>query len=210
MHDVTRYIETEEELDQLIPIYRPRPGVPDKLLTFVDDHARAFIATSPLVMVGTSGADGSLDVSPRGDPPGFVKVLGDHRLLIPDRKGNHRLDTMRNVLATGRIGCLFLVPGREDTLRVNGRARITADPDLVSLCTVQEKVPAAAIVLDVEELYFHCARSLLRGGAWTPDTWPDSSGLASLGRAMKDQMNLTEHSAEQIDADLAQVNCDLY
>jgi len=206
---VPSYIESEGELDQLIPIYRPHPDVPDKQLDFVDGHARAFIATSPLVMLASTDGEGFLDVSPRGDPPGFVQVLDEHRLLIPDRKGNHRLDTLRNVLSTGRLGCLFLVPGREDTLRVNGGARLTADHDLLALCTVQGKVPVAAIVLEVEELYFHCARSLLRGGAWKPETWPDTSGLASLGRVVKDQMALP-YSAEAIDDDLAQVNCDLY
>jgi PPOX class probable FMN-dependent enzyme len=206
---VSRYIDTESELEALIPIYRPQPGKPDKQLDFVDAHARAFIATSPLVMLATTDPTGRLDVSPRGDPPGFVQVLDERHILIPDRKGNHRLDSLRNVLGNPRVGTLFVVPGREDTLRVNGRARITADAEKLQLCAVQGKVPVVAVEVEVDELYFHCSRSFLRGAVWQPEHWPDASHLATLGRALKDQMHLS-YSAEEIDDDLAAANRDLY
>jgi len=110
---VTTSIETEDDLDRLIPICRPQPGVPDKQLDFIDGRARAFIERCPLLMLATSTPDGRLDVSPRGDPPGFVQVLDERRIVIPDRKGNHRLDTLRNILDNPRVGSLFLIPGRE-------------------------------------------------------------------------------------------------
>lgn len=208
---MANYIETEDQLDELIPIYRPQPGKPDKQLDFIDPHAKAFIAHTPLVMLATSSTDGRIDVSPRGDPAGFVPVLDDHTILLPDRKGNHRVDSMRNILANPRVGTLFVIPGREDTLRINGVARITADPDLLALCEVGGKLPVVAIEVHVEELYFHCARSFLRGKVWKHEEWPDASGLATLGKALHDQMQLASIvSAEEIDADLAVANCDLY
>jgi hypothetical protein len=203
-------ITTEAELDAVVGIYRPMPGKPDKQLDHVDPHARAFIATSPLLMLGTVDAGGDLDVSPRGDPPGFVQVLDDHHLVIPERKGNHRVDSLRNVLACPSVGMLFLVPGREDTLRVNGRAQLSTAPDLLARCAVGSSMPQIVIVVEVTELYFHCARSLLRGAAWKPERWPATDHLASLGVALKDQMCLAEVAAAEIDADLDRVNDDLY
>jgi PPOX class probable FMN-dependent enzyme len=204
------FVETEEQLGAFIRIHRPAPGKPDKQLDFIDPHARAFIGCSPMVILGTADAEGRIDVSPRGDPPGFVQVLGERTLLIPDRKGNNRVDSMRNVLSTGRAGLLFLIPGRGDTLRVNGRARVTSDPVLLERCTVEGKAPALGILVEVEEVFFHCARSFLRGGIWQPERWPDVSSLATLGRALRDQMNLAEKTPEELDDWLEQAYCDLY
>jgi hypothetical protein len=202
-------VETEEELGGFIKIKRRVPGKPDKQLDFIDPHARAFIACSPMVMLATSDGEGRIDVSPRGDPPGFVQVLDERTLLIPDRKGNNRVDTMRNVVATGRAGTLFLIPGREDTLRVNGRARVTSDAELLARCAVDGKEPTLGIVVEVEELYFHCARSFLRGGIWQQERWPDVSGLATLGCALRDQMDLST-TVDEMDAWLDEAYRDLY
>ncbi len=204
------YIETEQQLDEIISIYRPQPGKADKQLDFIDPHAKAFIARSPLVLLASADPGGRIDVSPRGDPAGFVQVLDDHTILIPDRKGNRRLDAMRNILANPRVGTLFVIPGREDTLRLNGRARLTCDPDSLALCTVDGKAPVLAIEVSVEELYFHCARSLLRGKLWKPEYWPDTSGLATLGAALHDQLKLVDVTADEIDADLDAANRNLY
>jgi PPOX class probable FMN-dependent enzyme len=203
-------VATEAQLDAVVGIYRPDPGKPDKQLDYIDAHARAFIATSPLVMLGTVDGDGRLDVSPRGDPPGFVQVLNDRELIIPERKGNHRVDSLRNILQRPHVGMLFLVPGREDTLRVNGRATISTDPELTARCAIGSATPKLVVVVEVAELYFHCARSLLRAAAWKPDRWPSTDHLASLGTALKDQMCLTDVSSDDIDANLDQVNNDLY
>lgn len=202
-------ITSEEALDALLGVRRPEPGQPSKQLDRIDEHGAAFIATSPLMMLGTADAEGRLDVSPRGDEAGFVKVLSSKRLIIPDRKGNHRFDSLRNIVARPDIGALFLIPGREDTLRINGRARITSDPALTEQCEVNGSTPKVVIDVEVDELFFHCARSLLRGSAWKPAKWPASDHLATLGKALKDQMNL-DFSVELIDADLDRANNDLY
>ncbi|MCC6178122.1 MAG: pyridoxamine 5'-phosphate oxidase family protein [Chloroflexi bacterium] len=144
-----------------------------KETTTLTDASRAFIACSPFVLLATAGADGRCDVAPKGDAPGFVRVLDESRLVIPDRPGNRRFDNHRNVLETGRIGLLFLVPGRGETLRVNGRACITRDPALLSTMLVQGKEPWFAIGVEVEECYMHCAKALRRSQLWDPETWPD-------------------------------------
>jgi hypothetical protein len=205
-----RSVGTEDELGAFIRIRRPVPGKPDKQLDFIDPHARAFIGCSPMVMLATVDGEGRIDVSPRGDPPGFVQVLDEHTLLVPDRKGNNRVDSMLNILATGRVGALFLIPGREDTLRVNGRARIVSDPELLGRCEVDGRRPSLGIEFEVEELFFHCARSFLRGGIWMRERWPDVSGLATLGGALRDQMNLVNETVEEIDDWLDEANSDLY
>jgi PPOX class probable FMN-dependent enzyme len=145
----------------------------------LDEHCRAFIAHSPFLVMGTAGADGRCDVSPKGDAPGFVRVLDDHHLAIPDRIGNNRLDGMRNVVENDHVGLLFLIPGREDTLRVNGRARIVRDDALLESLAVAGKRPVTALVVEVEQVFLHCARAFKRAGLWQPERWPDATAVAS-------------------------------
>lgn len=155
-------------------------------------------------------SDGSESAASEWDGEvGFVIVLDPTRMIIPDRKGNHRFDSLPNIVSRPEVGVLFLIPGREDTLQINGRATITTDPELLALCEVNGKLPKVVIDVQVDELYFHCARSLLRGGVWKPETWPATGHLATLGRALKDQMN-RDFSADLIDADLDAANADLY
>jgi PPOX class probable FMN-dependent enzyme len=158
-----------------------------KVRPALDAHCRALIARSPLVMVATVGADGGCDVSPRGDPPGFVAVLDDRHLAIPDRKGNNRLDALRNVLAHPAVGLLFVVPGHDDTLRVNGTARISTDPALLEPMAAASRVPACALVVEVEEAFLHCGRAFKRGRVWDPATFVAPGELPTIGQALREQ-----------------------
>jgi PPOX class probable FMN-dependent enzyme len=159
-----------------------------KQIKVLDAHCRAFIAHAPFVALATAGPDGTCDVSPKGDPAGFVRVLDDTHLVIPDRPGNKRLDGMRNILANPHIGLLFLVPARGETLRVNGRACITRDPDLLATLAVADKVPTLAIGVEVEEVFLHCAKAFKRSGLWEPVRWPDIGGLAASAKMFHDQV----------------------
>jgi uncharacterized protein len=164
-------IATEDELRELYA--QPIPRVLEKEIDALDDVCRAFIASTPIVMAATSSADGLCECSPRGGAPGFVRVLDDQRLLLPDDRGNNRIDTLRNVVATGQIGLLFIVPGRRETLRVNGRAWITTDPQLLAQAPVAGKVPPAAIGVQMRTAFMHCGKALIRSKLWEPDAWPD-------------------------------------
>src|SRR5438552_15314017 len=180
-------IATEQELRDLVgtpaarSILKERPAL--------DAHCRAFIALSPLVLIGTSGTDGRCDVSPKGDAPGFVLVLDERRLVIPDRPGNKRLDGMTNLIANPHVGLIFLVPGRHETLRINGRAYITRDSALLRRFEVQGKTPLLAIVVDVEQCYLHCGKAFLRSRLWAHEQWPAAEALPSLACVLFDQLH---------------------
>jgi PPOX class probable FMN-dependent enzyme len=180
-----------------------------KQLDALDEHTCRFIAAAPMVILATAGADGSCDASPRGDPPGFVRVLDEHRLLLPDRRGNRRVDSMRNIAANPNVGLLFLVPGTPETARVNGRAVITDDASLLAGCEMGGVVPRLGILVEVREVFLHCAKAFLRSKLWATDTWPERGELPSLGTALRDQLGL-ETDAAEIDADLERSNRQLY
>jgi PPOX class probable FMN-dependent enzyme len=180
-----------------------------KELPALDPHARAFIARSPFLLVATSAADGRCDVSPKGDAPGFVRVLDDHHLAIPDRPGNRRLDGMRNIMANPHVGLIFLVPGNDFTLRVNGRAAITREPALLSSLEAQGKVPLLAIGVTVEEVFLHCARSFRRGRLWDQAAWPGADALPSMPCILYDQTG-GAMSLEALEARNAQSLATLY
>jgi PPOX class probable FMN-dependent enzyme len=143
----------------------------------LDEMCRRLIAAAPMVFVGSVSEEGRMDVTPRGGPPGFVTVLDEHRLAIPDATGNRRLDTLENIVATGRAGLIFVIPGRDTTLRVNGRACVSADPELLERLTSVGKPPFTAIVVDAEEVYAHCPKAFVRSKLWDPDAWPDPETL---------------------------------
>jgi PPOX class probable FMN-dependent enzyme len=152
----------------------------------LNEDCRAFIAHSPFLVMGTAGADGRCDVSPKGDAPGFVVVLDDQHLAVPDRLGNNRLDGLRNVVDNPHVGLIFFIPGREDTLRVNGRARIVRDEALLERLAVAGKRPVTALVVEVEQCFMHCARAFKRAGLWEPERWPDASNVRSMQRMIWD------------------------
>jgi len=187
-------ITTEAQLRDVIG--SPNPRVLRKQIAHIDEHARAFIAKSPFLLIASSDAEGRMDVSPKGDPPGFVTVLDERTLAIPDRPGNRRADTFRNLLQTGRIGLLFLLPGKEETLRVNGTARIVRDQWVREPMAIAGRPPDFAIVVNVEEVFLHCAKCVIRSKLWDSAAWPQLDGLASLARAIVDQGKLTESIEE--------------
>jgi PPOX class probable FMN-dependent enzyme len=168
----------------------------------LDQYSRQFIALSPFLVISTADASGRADLSPRGDPPGFVHVIDDSTILIPDRPGNNRLDTMSNIVANPNVGCLFFIPGFEDTLRLNGRARITEDAALLRHCIVNGKPPNVGILLSVEEVFMHCAKALKRSKLWQPDYRQDRAQLPSIARiilAQTCETGVDEADARQAD-----------
>jgi PPOX class probable FMN-dependent enzyme len=162
----------------------------------LDAHCRAFIACSPFVLVATADARGRCDVSPKGDAPGFAVVLDERTLAIPDRPGNKRFDGMRNILENPHAGLIFLLPGREETLRVNGRARIARDIALLDRMVVQGKRPELALVVEVEECYLHCAKAFKRSGLWDTTRWPTLEGLASPAQMLLDHARPADMTVE--------------
>ena len=159
-----------------------------KEIDYLDRHCRAFIALSPLVVVASSDAEGRLDATPRGDAPGFVAVLDDTTLVIPDRRGNNRVDTMLNLVANPKVGLLFFVPGINETLRVNGTARVTTDPVLLAPLIADGKVPKVGVVVSAEEVFFHCGKPLIRSKLWDPAAKVERSAFPTLGKILADQI----------------------
>ena len=186
--------ETANDFASIVPdvaalreLYRdPSQGVLDKETEVLDGGCRDFIARSTFVLVATSDSDGRLDVSPRGGPQGFVKVLDERRLAIPDLNGNNRLDTLTNILDHGRIALLFVIPGLGETLRVNGRACLTTDDDVLDLFAEEVRRPKTAIGVTIEHGFIHCAKAFRRGVLWRPDEWPEASCRPSPGQILVD------------------------
>jgi uncharacterized protein len=159
----------------------------DKVQDRLDAHARAFIARAPFLCLATQSGEGRADVSPRGDPPGFVRVLGPRTLAIPERPGNNRLDSLANILTNPAVGLLFIVPGFDDTLRLNGRARLSTDPALLDSLAVEGRPPRLAIVVTVSEVFLHCAKAFRRSRLWDPASLRDRRELPSLMAMILDQ-----------------------
>ena len=158
-----------------------------KVLHALDRHCRAFIGLSPFLVIASSDAEGRPDASPRGDPPGFVQVLDDRTLLLPDRPGNNRVDSFTNILEAPGVGLTFFVPGINETLRVNGMARLLTDQDLLAPSIVDGKTPRTGLVIAVEEVFFHCAKALRRARLWEPAVQVERSSFPSLGRILAEQ-----------------------
>lgn len=169
----------------------------NKAVTTLDEHCRDFIASSPFLLIASADAAGNMDVSPKGDPAGFVHVLDEQTIAIPDRPGNRRADTLRNILQNPQVGLLFLVPGKQDTFRINGKATIVRDLWLRERMAIGGKVPALAMVVKVDEAFFHCAKCVIRSGIWDAEKWPDVDHLASLARVVIDHAKLPD-SEEKI------------
>src|SRR6266550_4082774 len=181
-------IDTEAGLREL---YRPPAQRSlDKEIDHLDVHCRDFIAHTPFVVLACADSAGHVEVSPKGGPAGFVAVLDDHRLAIPDMAGNNRLDSMRTIVGGGRGALLFMVPGVDETLRVNGRAAISVDDEVRRACPVEGMQPNVAIEVEVETAFIHCAKALRRGGVWRPELWPDTAGMASPACILRDHIGL--------------------
>lgn len=190
------FAETE---DQFRCLYQPPSELSQqKGLTELDEHCRNFIAHSPFLCLGTSAADGPADVTPRGDAPGFVLVLDNKTLFIPDRLGNNRLDSMTNLTSNPHIGLLFFVPGVDETLRVNGLGRIVVQSALLTHATVNGKTPKSGILVEVREAYLQCAKALKRSKLWSDDYRVPHGKIPTLGQMLVDQ-TATTLSVEQLD-----------
>lgn len=179
----------------------PGDGAVKKELRRLDHHAKSFLARSPFVLVGSSDDKGNADVTPKGDRPGFVAVLDDDTIAIPDRPGNNRLDTLENVIVNPAVGLLFLIPGMNETLRINGEARLTADLALREQLAAEGKPPVTVMVVAIKAVYMHCAKAFMRSELWAPGTWPDRASLPTLGQMLRDQLALAEN-AEALDRSL--------
>ena len=178
-----------EDIVEIREIYgEPMERTIKKQLPRLEKHSRAFIALSPFLVIASSDPNGRCDASPKGDAPGFVKVLDDATLLIPDRLGNNRVDTIGNLLSSPGVGLIFFVPGVNETLRVNGRARITTDPALLEPLAVNGKVPRSGILITAEEVYFHCGKALIRSDLWNPEKHIPRGEWPSLGRIIAEQI----------------------
>jgi PPOX class probable FMN-dependent enzyme len=170
-------LTSHEQLEELYPPAEERAWRKD--IGILDGMCRRLIAATPMVFVATAAQDGRLDVSPRGGQPGFVTVIDEHHLAIPDATGNRRLDSLRNIVATGRAGLIFVTPGRAETLRVNGRACVSGDAELLERLSPVGKPPRTAIVVEAEEVYAHCPKAFVRSRLWDPASWPAKGDLPS-------------------------------
>ncbi len=188
------------DLDSLRALYgEVNPLAKIKVMTKLDEHSRAFIARSPFLVMATADAEGGLDASPRGDAPGFVAMPDDKTLLLPDRPGNHRVDSYGNIVVNPGIGLLFFVPGLPETLRVNGTARVITDTALLEPLQVQGKVPGAGLLIAVQEVFFNCGKALIRSKLWDAGMQIKRSDFPSLGQIIADQTR----AVKPADADVA-------
>ena len=183
-------ITTEEQLREILGY--PSQMAANKAVDTLDEHCRAFIASSPFMLIASSDAAGNMDISPKGDPPGFVKVLDEKTLAIPDRPGNRRGDTFRNILQNPNVGLFFFIPGKQETFRVSGKAMIVRDQWLREQMPMRGKTPDFAIVVTIEEAFMHCAKCVIRSGIWQQEQWPELSGLSSLAQVMVDHTKLPD------------------
>jgi hypothetical protein len=183
--EFTDIVQSEAELRELMgdPV---APPVVEKTLARLDQHCYKFIHRSPFVLISSSDKNGRMDISPKGDAPGFVKILDERTLAVPDRPGNQRFDTFRNLFESPRVGLIFLIPGKRETLRIGGSAQVVRDQELLESMAVNGKSPSLALVVHVDEAFFHCSKCIIRSRLWQPDQWPSLEGLPTLAETMKD------------------------
>jgi uncharacterized protein len=194
MKILEQVVRTRKELQTILgePIERQA----NKSIDHIDQHCRTWIERCPFIVISSSNAQGAMDISPKGDPPGFVRVLDAQTLAIPDRPGNRRADTFLNILENPNIAIIFIIPRRGETLRVSGEARIVRDASLLYTMAVRDKVPELAIVVHVKEAMFHCGKSMIRSKLWQPEEWPSIEGLPTYARALVDHANLSQTEEE--------------
>lgn len=191
-------VTSEEELRELIGF--PGELATRKQLAYLDDHCQNFIARSPFLLISSVDAAGACDVSPRGDAAGFVLVLDEKTLVIPERPGNWRLDTLRNIVQTSAVGLLFIIPGVEETLRVNGHACLVRNTRLLERTAAQGKQPLIAIGVEVDECFLHCAKSLKRSKLWDTTSWPERTACPSLAQMLLDQVRPANQTVKDLEA----------
>lgn len=200
MYKVERPIDTLEELEGMF--HEMHPSQVNKIIDHIDAHVQAWIARTTFVAIASSDAKGNMDVSPKGDPAGFLKVLDRKTLVIPDRIGNQRADTFRNVLQHPRVGLMCVVPKRKEVVRINGHAEIARDDALLDMTVVNGHRPDLVLLVRVEEAFFHCGKSMIRSAMWQPEKWGSIDGLPTYAQALKDHGEM-EMPLEDIEARMA-------
>jgi len=188
-------ITTSEQLHEILGT--PSKTAAEKAIPALDRHCQDFIERSPFLLIATADASGSMDVSPKGDPAGFVQILDNNTIAIPDRKGNRRADTFLNILENPKVGLFFMVPGYRETLRVTGTAIIVRDLELRESMAVKGSIPELALVVNIEEVFFHCAKCVIRSGLWDADNWINIDDMSRLADALADQTS-SEESAQEM------------
>lgn len=192
-------IENEAQLREVIG--EPNPMLEQKVFDHIDDYAAAFIRESPLALLATAGPEGDLDVSPKGDAAGFIELENPKALLLPDRPGNKLVYGFRNILANPNVGLIFVVPGVSETLRVNGRAEITRDPELLERFAARNKPALLITRVHVDECFFHCGKAFIRSSLWKPETWPEGI-KANIGKQLANKLKAGDEVAAAIDREL--------
>lgn len=187
--EFSNIISTREELRSVLK--EPSELVTRKVLDHLDEHCARFIAKAPFLVMASADAGGHLDVSPKGDPAGFVKILDPRTLVVPERPGNNRADTLENILQNPKVALIFLIPGKRETLRISGRASIVRDEALLDSLAVDGRAPKLAVAVEVQEAFFHCSKCMIRSKLWEPAHWPDLEGLPRLAQTMVDAGRLT-------------------
>jgi uncharacterized protein len=195
-------ITSEAELRELIGT--PNDLVVSKVAGRLNDLTRQFVERSPFMCLATSAPDGSCDVSPRGDPAGFVRILDERTVLIPDRPGNRLADSLRNILANPHVGLLFMVPGVDDTFRINGRATLVTDEELLADSSVEGKPPKLGILVEIDEAYTQCSKALIRSDLWNPEQQIDREELPTSGEIMRAVREDAEFDADKYDRERAE------
>jgi hypothetical protein len=195
MKNFKEVIRTREEFRSIMKV--PSELVTRKTLSYLDKHCGVFINRSPFMLLATADANGNADISPKGDPIGFVKILDEKTLLIPDRPGNHRADSIENILQNPKVGLIFLIPGKTETLRIGGTAVVIRDSDIRESMALKGKSPDFVIAVEVQEAFFHCSKCMIRSRLWKPEEWPNLDGLPNLAETMVDAGNL-ELSKEEM------------
>ncbi len=195
MYEPKQVLTSEAQLREILP--DQYPSQTGKVIDHIDDHIRVWIERSPFLTMATVSSTGQVDLSPKGDPAGFVKVLDEKTLAVPDRPGNHRFDSFLNIMQTGRIGLVFLVPNRREVVRVAGSAQVVRDLELREQLAVNDKVPDFVVLVRVEEAFYHCGKAVIRSRLWEPEAALPIDGLPSYAAAVKDHAEL-EDPVEEI------------
>ena len=187
---VDKHLQSSGDLRSVVPL--PSHWVDNKVIDHIDDLSRRFIATSSLAIVSSARTDGILDMTPRGDPPGFVRVLNKNLIAIPDRPGNKRMDTFENVFENPNVGIIFVIPGHRDTLRVSGKGAVVQDVKLGRELAVNGRPAELVLLVRVERVFCHCPKAFIRGKVWQRDDWPDTSDVPTLAEMMKAHGKMSE------------------
>jgi PPOX class probable FMN-dependent enzyme len=193
-------VTSKEELRSVIG--EPSKRAEDKVITKLDHHAQKLIKHSPFIVLSTSNQDGTCDASPKGDAPGFVHIIDEKHIIIPERPGNKRVDSIQNILSNPHVGLLFFIPGMEETLRINGKAFIIRDKKWLEKMVANNKTPQLGIVVEIEEIFMHCAKAFIRSNLWNPITWPERKSLPTMAEVLKEHAQLKDITVDVIEESL--------